>query len=214
MNKRQSNKLNSYQSVKGVLQDNRTLYEPVEIIDKSVNSFLNIVNEIDEIATKTEMDTTGETSAKIVAKEKLALLASSLAASASVYAFETSDIEMEASLAYSFSDIRYARDTEAMQMAKAIESELLDHQAEFSAYMISEENMVELHTFIDEFEASLEIRGGVKSGSVAETRKLSILFRVADDLLSKKLDRFIVRLKAQYPTFFDAYQNPRMIVDL
>ena len=54
----------------------------------------------------------------------------------------------------------------------------------------------------------------MKSGSVAETRRLSILFRVADDMLNKKLDRFVARLKAEYPTFYDAYNNARMIIDL
>lgn len=80
--------------------------------------------------------------------------------------------------------------------------------------MVSEDNLTELHALIDEFENSMETRGGVKSGSVAETRRLAILFRVADDLLNKKLDRFIARLKAEYPTFYDAYNNARMIVDL
>ena len=79
--------------------------------------------------------------------------------------------------------------------------------------MISEQNLADLHTLIDEFEESLEIRGGVKSGSVAVTRRLAILFRVADDLLNKKLDRFVARLKADYPTFYDAFHNARMIVD-
>lgn len=214
MNKKQSNKLNSYQSVKGVLEDNVNIYEPVAIINQTVGDFFKIVNEIDEIATKTEMDTTGETSAKIVAKEKLSSLASSLAASAAVYAFESSDIELEASLGYTYSDLRYARDTETLQIARAIETDLLDNQADVADYMVSDENMADLHTLIDEFEDSMETKGGVKSGSVAETRRLAILFRVADDVLNKKLDRFIVRLKTDYPTFYDAYQNARMIVDL
>jgi hypothetical protein len=214
MNKRQSNKLNSYQSVKGVLQDNRPIYESVSIINQSVENFFQIVDEIDTIGTRTEMDTTGETSAKIVAKEKLANAASSLAASGSVYAFEHSDIELEASLEYTYSDLRYARDSEALQISMAIEVELLDHQAELADYMVSDEDLANLHQLIEEFENSLETRGGVKSGSVAETRRLAILYRVADDLLSKKLDRFVVRLKPDYPTFFDAYRNARMIVDL
>ena len=68
MSKRQSNKLNSYQNT----------YEGVTNIHQSVESFFNNVNEFDEITTKTELDATGETSAKIVVKEKLATLASSL----------------------------------------------------------------------------------------------------------------------------------------
>ena len=214
MNKRQSNKLNSYQSVKGVLENNKAIYEPIPIISQSVENFLDVVNEIDEIATKTEMDTTGETSAKIVAKEKLATVASSLAASAAVFAFEHSDVELEASVAYTYSDIRYARDTESLQMASAIEAELLSNEAELVDYMVSPENLAELHTLIAEFEDAMETKGGVKSGSVAETRKLAILFRVADDMLSKRLDRFVARLKTDHQTFYDAYSNARMIVDL
>ena len=83
MNKRQNNKLNSYQSVKGVLEDNRPIYESVNIINQSVDSFFKVVDEVD----------------------------------------------------------------------------------------------------------TMEVRGGVKSGSVAETRRLVILYRVADDLLAKKLER-------------------------
>jgi hypothetical protein len=214
MNKRQSNKLNSYQSVKGVLENNKAIYEPIPIISQSVENFLDVVNEIDDIATKTEMDTTGETSAKIVAKEKLATVASSLAASAAVFAFEHSDVELEASVAYTYSDIRYARDTESLQMASAIEAELLSNEAELVDYMVSPENLAELHTLIAEFEDAMETKGGVKSGSVAETRKLAILFRVADDMLSKRLDRFVARLKTDHQTFYDAYNNARMIVDL
>lgn len=214
MNKKQSNKLNSYQSVKGVLENSKTIYEPIAIINQTVENFLDIVNQIDDIGAKTEMDTTGETSAKIVAKEKLATMASALAASGSVYAFENSDIEFEAALAYSFSDIRYARDAETLQIAIAIEAELLDVKTELSEYMVSEEDLEELHSLIVEFEDAMETKGGVKSGSVAETRRLSILFRVADDLLNKRLDRFVARLKSEYRTFYDAYNNARMIVDL
>lgn len=214
MNKKQSNKLNSYQSVKGVLEDNEKIYTSVPIIQQTVVSFFSIIHELTQIATNTEMDTTGETSAKIVAKDKLATLASSLAASGAVYAFDISDIELEASLGYTFSDLRYARDSETLQISKAIEVELLENQVEVVNYMVTEENMAELHQLIDDFSNAMETKGGVKSESVAETRRLAVLFRGADDLLSKKLDRFIVRLKAMYPTFYDAYKNARMIIDL
>jgi len=197
-----------------VLEDNLNIYQDVTIINQSVESFFNIVDEIDNISTRTELDTTGETSAKIVAKEKLATMASSLAASASVYAFEVTDVELEASLGYTYSDLRYSRDAETLQISRAIESELRENFDAVTDYLISEENLAELHQTIEEFDNAMETKGGVKSGSVAETRRLSILFRVADDLLSKKLDRFIARLKAEFPTFYDAYNNARMIMYL
>jgi hypothetical protein len=93
-------------------------------------------------------------------------------------------------------------------------TEPLEYQAEVVDNMVSQENLPNLHSLISEIENSMETRGGVKSGSVAVTRRLSILFRVADDMLGKRLDRFVARLKAEYPTFYDAYHNARMIVDL
>ena len=214
MNKRQSNKLNSYQSVKGVLENNRNLYQSIDIINQSVDNFFDVVNEIGDIATQVELDTTGETSAKTEAKNNLANLASGLAATGSVYAFESENVELEASLAYSFTDIRYSKDAETLEITRAIESVLLEHQADLGPYMVSEENLAELHSLIDEFESSLEVRGGAKSKNVAETKRLSLLFRVADDLLNKRLDRFLARLKSSHATFYDAYMNARMIVDL
>jgi len=214
MNKRQSNKFNSYQSVQGVLEDNQNIYEGVPIINQSVESFLSVVNEIDQILARTEMDTTGETSAKDVAKEKLATLATSLAASGSVYAFEAGDVELEAALGYTYSDLRYCRDAEALAISRTIESELRENFDAVTEYLISEENLNELHQAIEEFDNASEAKGGVKSGSVAETRTLSILFRVADDLLNKRLDRFVDRLKVEFPKFYVAYNNARMIVDL
>lgn len=214
MNKKQSNKLNSYQSVAGVLENNQNIYQPIDIINRSVDNFFEVVEQIVVIATQVELDTTGETSAKIEAKQKLANMASGLAATGAVYAFEREDVELEASLSYSFTDIRYSKDAETLEISRAIESVLLENQSELEPYMVSEQNLADLRTLIEEFERSLKIRGGVKSKNVAETKRLALLFRVADDLLNKRLDRFVARLKAEYPTFYDAYSNARMIVDL
>ena len=201
-------------SVIGILKYNQAIYKPITIINQTVIDFLDIVNEINEIATRTEKGTTGETTAKIVAKEKLARVASSLAALVAVFAFERSDIELEASVAYSYSDIRYARDVESQLMAIVIEGELLNNEAELVNYMVSPENLAELHSLIAEFEGALETRGSARSGSVADTRRLSILFRAADDLLNRKLDRLIAKLNTEHSSFYDAYTNARMIIDL
>jgi len=44
----------------------------------------------------------------------------------------------------------------------------------------------------------MEVKGGAKSGRVADTRKL---------------DRLMLRLKGAYPDFFVAYRSARTIVD-
>jgi len=214
MNKKQSNKLNSYYAVRGVLEDNRGIIEPLVQLDQAVEEFYLKLNEIDAVASRTRKDTGGATAAKKLAKEKLAGLASSLAAAASVYAWDTSNTELEASLDYSYTDIKYATDNVALQRAMAIEKVLISHRNKLEGYMIGALNLEELHRHIESYEDALETRGGVKSERVAGFRKLADLFREADHILIRKIDRFMLRLKAEFPSFYDAYRSARVIVDL
>ena len=142
-----------------------------------VDNFFEVGEQIVAIATQVELDINGETSAKIEAKHKLANMASGLAATGASYAFEREDMELEASLSYSFTDIRYSKDAETLEISKAIESVLLENRSELEPYMVSEQNLADLHALIEEFESSLKIRGGVKSRNVAETKRLALLFR-------------------------------------
>jgi len=59
----------------------------------------------------------------------------------------------------------------------------------------------------------MEVKGGAKSGRVADTRKLAQLFDFCDEMLHRKLDRLMLRLKGAYPDFFVAYRSARTIVD-
>lgn len=214
MKKDLSNKLNSYAAVKGVLAHNLGIYEQITLMSHSVEDFYQKVDEIGAVAARTKADTTGETAAKKLAKEKLAALATALAASASIYAYESSNIELESALQYSYTDINYARDNEALLRAMAVETELLAHRNKLDAYMITASDLEELHQHITAYQDALKRRGSVKSQRVADFLKLEVLFREADQILIHKIDRFVLRLKPEFPTFFDAFTNARSIVDL
>ena len=193
---------------------NSNIFELSHMLSKAVTEFYEILDEIKKVATRVEFDTTGETSAKKQAKERLAYVASSLAACGAVFAVNRSDIELEASLKYSYSDLKYGLDNEALHIAGAIESVLLDHRKELSEYMVSDSDLADLHQRILEYDDSLETRGGAKSGAVAENKSLLQLFKTTDDLLDRKIDRFAFRLKSSNPEFYDAYSNARLIIDL
>jgi hypothetical protein len=72
MNKKQSNKLNAYHSVKGVLDKHRRICNAVPMLAQTVIEFRELLDQIQEVGARTIADTTGETSAKLLAKEKLA----------------------------------------------------------------------------------------------------------------------------------------------
>ena len=114
MKKELSNKLNSYKAVMGVLDQNIGIYEQISLMNQSVKEFYQKVDEINAVAAETKADATGQTAAKNLAKEKMAALASALAASASIYAYDSSDVELESALQFSYTDIKYVRDSEAL----------------------------------------------------------------------------------------------------
>jgi hypothetical protein len=160
-----------------------------------------------------EMDTTGETSAKIQAKEQLARLASGLAAAGMACAYDRSDKEMEAALDYAYYKIRYARDADTLEITGAIAEVLGQHQAELTDYLVTEDDLADLLRHKEAFREAMAIKGGAKSGRVSDTRKLAQLFESSDNLLHRKLDRLMLRLREAYPDFFLAYQAARTIVD-
>ena len=214
MNKKQSNKFNAYLSIQGVLQKYRNICNSIPILDQTADDFSALLEEIKEVAARVEMDTTGETEAKVKAKHELATLASRLAGSGMAYAFDRSDVEMEKALDYAYYKIRYAKDADALQIAGVIESVLLEHRDNLAPYMITEEHLDELHRRIERFREAMQIRGGAKSGRTADYRKLALLFRTTDRLLSRKMDRFMNRLKTDQHHFYNAYRSARKIVDL
>ena len=120
MNKRQSNKMNAYQAIEGVLERHRKTWSIIPALVKCVEEFSTLVHEIDTVSTRRELDTTGETAAKNAARKDLARLASKLAACGMAYAYDRSDTELEADLDYSYSEIEHVKDADALQISRTI----------------------------------------------------------------------------------------------
>lgn len=201
MNKKQSNRFNAFMAIKGVLNKHPTIITSLPMLNQTVDEFFALINEINEVGIRREKDTTGETAAKRVAKNRLASLASRLAASGMACAFDRSDKEMETALDYSYYEIRSAKDADTLQMTGAIETELLKHREELDGYMVTGVHLADLPRHMEQFREAMRIKGGVKSARVADTRELSRLFKTTGDLLSRKMDRLILRLKTESPTF-------------
>ncbi len=214
MKKKYSNKYNAYQSVQGVLHKHRKVCASVPVLAQAVDEFYDLVEKTIAVATRAGMDTTGETSAKNLAKENLARLASELAASGMAYAFDTSDTELEAALDYAYYKIRYAKDATTLDITGAIEAELRKHLGPLARYLVTEDNLADLHQHRAHFDEAMETKGGAKSAQVANYRKLDRLFKRTDDFLRRKMDRLMFRLKTEHSDFYTAYHNARTIVDL
>jgi len=214
MNKRQNNKLKSYNDITAVLSANQSVYEVYPVIKMAVENLFSIITQIKTLATQSAIDNTGITEQKTVIKEKLSSLAVELAASASAYAVDLNDKEMEAALDFSYSDIRYARDNDTISITSAIYNELAEHNGKLTDYLVTDDDKSALKRLIDDFEEVSKNKGLQHSQSVSDTKKLCLLFKEADGVLTQKLDRLLMRLRRKAPSFYNAYLTARNIIDL
>lgn len=214
MNKRQSNKMNSYRDISGVLERHRKTWSIIPALVNCIEEFSSLVDEIGAVASRRASDTTGETAAKNMARKDLARHASKLAACGMAYAYDRADIELEAALDYSYSEIEHVRDADALKISRSIYKVLNRDLPGLDEYLVSGDDLRELERLISRFDDAMVLKGAEKSRRVADTRALSSLFSSCDSLLSRKLDRLMIRMKEEHPRFHDSYFSARRIKDL
>ena len=213
MNKRQSNKMNAYMGIQGVLERYRKTWLIIPALVNCIEEYSSLVDEIKAVAARRESDTTGETAAKNEARKDLARYASNLAACGMAYAYDRADTELEAALDYSYSEIEHVKDADALQISGSIYKVLNRDLPGLDEYLVSGDDLRELERLISRFKDAMVQKGAVKSCRVADTRALASLFSSCDKLLSRKLDRLMISMKEEHPRFHDSYFSARKIKD-
>ena len=214
MNKRQSNKMNAYQDISGVLERYRKTWLIIPALANCIEEFSSLVDEIKVVASRREANTTGETSAKNEARKDLARHASNLAACGMAYAYDRSDPELEAALDYSYSEIEHVKDADALQISGSIYKVLNRDLPGLDDFLVSGDDLRELERLISRFDKAMVRKGAEKSRRVADTRALASGFSTCDKHLSRKLDRLMVSMKEEHPRFYDSYFSARRVKDL
>ena len=173
-----------------------------------------MVDEIKSLNDKTNKDFRSLTKAKSAAKNKMAEMVSSFASAGALMALEKAKHELKAEIEVTFSRINYAKDAEAIKIARDIETLLLNHKADMEEYLITDADFQKFHEVIEAYDALYRSREEISDMSAMDTKRLEALFSRADQILKEKIDRFIKRLKVSMPDFHLHYFKARMIVDL
>jgi len=170
--------------------------------------------EINTYSVEQTVDTSGVTDQKSIRKEELAEIASEMAAAGYSYAYGQDDAELMAVFDYSYSEIRYATDKNAVNIASMILQETEKRIDELQEEMVAAEDLQELKERLKQFQVLTVKQEGMMSSGVAGTKRMAVLFREMDELLSKRLDKLMYKIKRKEPVLFDTYSNAREIRDL
>lgn len=210
MNDKQTKTLTNYRGLLGIFnsyEETIANYAPVEL---KVATFKALFKEIEAAAQRTAGDTTGITKGKETVKKSSAELAVELAGGGFAHADGKGDEELKAIFDLTFSDIRYAKDEDAINLLRLLHSELSGlAPTELEAQLIAPEDLAELEQLTDEFERLEETQGSTKAQSQTAHKQLAVRFREVKNLLDNQLDKLMARLRRKEPELYEDYFNVR-----
>lgn len=214
MSNPQQNKLTMYEAVAKVLEENKSSWQPIQILEEMVTEFTETLRDLRNKGVKRATKTTGVTLDKGEKKKVMAKKATQLAGAAFAYATKTNNKDLRAKFNYPLSTFSKIDDNNALNLALSIAEEAKKIQAQLVNYGVIPEEVNELKKLCMEFKNAIGEKANVKSGQVAATESLTDLFKKADALLKEQLDKLLLRLEDDEPEFYRTYLNARAIKSL
>ena len=95
------------------------------------------------------------------------------------------DVQMEAVFDISYSDIRHAKDEDALNVVRMLSKELEPIGDDLEDFFVEGADLQRLKDLADEFESSSQTQGQTIASSITAHKQLNILFRETQDLLKK-----------------------------
>jgi hypothetical protein len=128
------------------------------------------------------------------------------------YANVTNNVELAASVHYSKTKMKNARDTDIVSICNVILSKATANATAIATYGVTAAMITELQTAITTYTGVMAKPISVKSQTKNATENLARLFKEADDILKKRMDLDIELFKVTKPDFYSQYQTARIVI--
>ncbi|MDP1727581.1 MAG: carboxypeptidase-like regulatory domain-containing protein [Bacteroidota bacterium] len=212
MNTNQEDKLSMYYAVKNVCEMYQGTWISNAVFATTYNLWSEKIPLIEINRDAQTLETTGITtdkSAKRVAMADKALFIENRLQS---YANVTNNPELLASIKYSASDLKKARDTDVVGICNTILAKANAYAADLETYGVTSEMIGEFQNAIAVYSETLAKPMVAKSQTKTATENLTRLFKEADELLTKRMDLDIELFKTALPEFYSQYKTARIII--
>jgi len=210
----QENKLNMFETVMTVLDNNSTVWNSIPPIVEIKTKVDTNIYKIRELRQKQEKDFTGITVNKAEVQEKLIAATLKLIGGLMAYSTVNNDHRLRNSINYTKSDLFLSRDNILYDKALLVYNIAQPLAAELSVYLITEEDILAVDTLLKKYEQAIPEKRAATSESKAVTEALKQTFKATSFLLKDKLDNLMLIFQAVNPDFYNAYTNSRIIIDL
>jgi len=129
------------------------------------------------------------------------------------YANVTNNVELAASVSYSKTKMKSARDTDIIGICNVILSRANANATAIATYGVTAAMITELQAAITTYSGVMAKPITAKSQTKNATENLAKLFKEVDDILKKRMDLDIELFKVSKPDFYSQYKTARIIIN-
>jgi hypothetical protein len=210
----QVNKLRSFASVEGVMDDEKAVVEKYPTIRETWSGINTKIKDLKVIAVEKGTDSTGITLEKNQARHNMADLASNIAGCASSNAKRKKNKELAAIFNLSKGKILKYSEERSIALSKVVYKEASKIVDQLQDDMVTQEDLDELNESIAYFEGLRKRRGSTNSTSKVNTKLVAEMIRDITNSLNDHLDKYVNKISKHEPVFFGKYYAARNILDL
>lgn len=214
MNSEQEAKLNMYDAVKSVCQDNAATVATINAFQTAYTELRDKIEVIKQTnQEKSAAVTTGATENKKQRKKHLSQTAGTMARAIYAYAATVGDSELKAQVDFTAYELERTKDEEIAGRCQNIHAAASANLLALADYGVSPARLTELQTAIDDYAATIPKPRAAINVRAAKGVTLSQLFDEADEILAKRMDNLIYSFQPTSPEFVTTYNQARKIVD-
>ena len=213
MKNREKNKLRMYQAVRRVIQSNNASWNGLAAFEDAVTRFSQKVTELENLAYQKSKALLGMKSKRDQKREEIAEQALYVSNALYAYASKIQDEKLKADVHYSPSELNYSPLPVFLRIVNGLINTANDNLNDLTDYGI-DQNMIDNLTLahMEFIEISNLPRQGVVSRKVM-TQQITNTVNEIDEVLKNQLDKLIVLLSKDDPTFVMTYEGARTIID-
>lgn len=213
MKNAQENKLSMYEAVSEVLDKNNTLVSSLQGLVIAKSAMVNKTLEIRQLNMIQLLTTKGKTQSKRMRKQLLADTSYGLAAAVQAYAAATEDTDLYALVNFTRTALRTQEDEELEQVCQVIHDKANGVLANLGDYGVDAVDLLNLQGLITAWSTQSQAPRLAISERKMATQTLPTLFKEADDILKKRMDKLMEKFRVSNRDFYDTYRYVRKIIN-
>ncbi len=213
MNLSQMNHLSMYKRVNDLLTAESEIVTSIPAFKRAADQLGANINTISEVDSGKVVYTEGKAEVKSESKFQLARAVYIISSSLCNYAIENDMADLEKNTDYSESALSRLPEQELLSVSKAIINLTTGKEDALLEQGLTAEEITNANDKIVKYEAAITEAGTGVQKSISATKTLGSLFQDTNELLRKRLDRYVNKMENDKPDFYNRYYAARRIID-